>query len=123
VGYAIGVPPAALAGRDRETVPEVASRYLWTTVRHVAGGFCPFRDGSAVATVDPAPDSNPRWTFYSRRGHDLRTRHLRNADGIDPDQQPIRGREPFRAGVTHEFRGDALTPVVDDRLDVVEVDR
>jgi len=69
------------------------------------------------------PTSNPRWTFYSRHGHDLRNRHLRNADGIDPDQQPIRGREPFRAGVTHEFRGDALTPVVDDRLDVVEVDR
>lgn len=49
------VPPGVFAGHDRGSIPRVASRYLRTTIRHVASGFCWFCDGRVRPTVAPAP--------------------------------------------------------------------
>jgi DNA-binding transcriptional ArsR family regulator len=51
---AFAVPPAVLAGRDRETIPDVASRYLRTTIRQQYSGFCWYCNGRVESTVAPA---------------------------------------------------------------------
>lgn len=47
------VPPAALADYDREAIPGVASRFLKTTFRHLAEGFCWYCTGRVEPTVGP----------------------------------------------------------------------
>lgn len=59
VGFQVGVPPAALAGRDREAIPQVAGRYLQTKFQHITNGFCIFCDGPVVPTVKPVHEIAP----------------------------------------------------------------
>lgn len=48
------VPPSIFAGYDREAIPRVANRYLWTRIRHITDGFCWLCDGRVRPTVAPA---------------------------------------------------------------------
>jgi DNA-binding transcriptional ArsR family regulator len=59
VSYRFGVPPAAFAGHDRESIPAVASRYLRTKIERITNGFCPFCDGPLTPTVAPIPELEP----------------------------------------------------------------
>ncbi|AUX10595.1 hypothetical protein AArcSl_2984 [Halalkaliarchaeum desulfuricum] len=47
------VPPAVLAGRDREAIPTVVSDHLRTQFRRIAAGFCRYCSGETVPTVQP----------------------------------------------------------------------
>lgn len=161
-----GVPPSVFAGYDRESVPDVAGRYMRVTFRRIADGFCPFCDGRVRPTVAPMADSLEETpadvpdevadratelplvrydcrrcgatptgglrlafldhpavvSFYYRHGIDLRERSVWEFTGAHPDQQRIRSRDPFRASVTYELDGDAITLVVDESADVVDVE-
>jgi len=41
---------------------------------------------------------------------------------MNPDHQADRRRDPFRASVTDEADGDALTVVVDEHLTVTDIE-
>lgn len=59
VTYQYGVPPAAFAGHDREAFPDVASRYLRTTFRHIDDGFCSFCDGHVEPSIASVREIDP----------------------------------------------------------------
>lgn len=61
--------------------------------------------------------------FYYDRGIDVTGRSIWEIGVPDPNRSEIVEREPFRARVTYRVEGDAVTLTVDDRLDVVGVDR
>lgn len=52
--WAAPVPPAVLAGYDRDDIPDVASQYLRTVSRQAINGFCPFCNGQMKPTVRPS---------------------------------------------------------------------
>lgn len=53
VSAQFGVPPSVLAGRNRKEIPDVAGRYLLTTLQHLVNGFCIYCDGAIDRTVAP----------------------------------------------------------------------
>ncbi len=52
VNYHFVVPPGVFAGHDDETIPQVASRYLYTTFHRIQSGFCWFCEGHTRPTVE-----------------------------------------------------------------------
>lgn len=52
-GWTGAAPPAALAGVDREEIPERISQYFRTTLRQIAVGFCTYCNGQTEPTVGP----------------------------------------------------------------------
>jgi hypothetical protein len=52
-GWEAPVPPAVLAGHDRDEVPAAVSRYLRTTFRQVVDGVCQYCHGRMEPTVGP----------------------------------------------------------------------
>lgn len=52
-GWEAPIPPAALAGHDREELPRIVSQYLRTTFRQVVDGFCQYCRGRTTPTVGP----------------------------------------------------------------------
>ncbi|WP_327054145.1 ArsR/SmtB family transcription factor [Halomicrococcus gelatinilyticus] len=53
---AFAVPPAAFAGHEREEIPQVASRYLRTTIRQQYNGFCWYCEGRVEPSVGTISD-------------------------------------------------------------------
>lgn len=62
-------------------------------------------------------------SFHYDHGIDVRDLSALDFGGFNPDTELIRQRDPFRASVTFEADGDAITLVVDDALDVLDVER
>lgn len=60
VTAAFGVPPAVLAGRDREAIPRLAGQYLRTGFYRLENGFCTYCNGPVERTVEPL-DGDPPW--------------------------------------------------------------
>lgn len=60
--------------------------------------------------------------FYYDRGVDVRDRLMWAFPPLTADCMEIRSRNPLRASVTYSLDGDAITVVVDDRLDVVAIE-
>ncbi|MGM0606039.1 MAG: DUF7351 domain-containing protein [Halobacteriota archaeon] len=50
------VPPGVFAGYDRESIPDVASRYLRSTFQTIKSGFCWYCEGRIRPTVDSVVD-------------------------------------------------------------------
>lgn len=55
-GWQGTVPPAVLADRDLDSVPQVASDHLRTQFRRIATGFCTYCSGHTKPTVGPLAD-------------------------------------------------------------------
>ncbi len=53
VDWVVPVPPAVLAGRDREEIPVVISRYFQTIFQMTANGFCSYCYGQITPKVGP----------------------------------------------------------------------
>ncbi|ERG89407.1 MAG: hypothetical protein J07HX5_01565, partial [halophilic archaeon J07HX5] len=47
------LPPSAIGEFDPETFPDIADRYLKTTLYQMTSGFCPYCDGQVTAEVGP----------------------------------------------------------------------
>ncbi|MEZ3118088.1 winged helix-turn-helix domain-containing protein [Halobaculum sp. MBLA0147] len=61
-------------------------------------------------------------SFYYDHGVDVRDRPVWEFNLTDPDYQTVRGRDPFRVGVTYECGEETLTLVVDETLNVVAIE-
>jgi len=81
-GWAAPVPPAVVAGRDREEIPGTVSRYLRTSFRRVADGFCQYCHGPMEPAVGPAHAMDVGPTAAEEPGDD--------ADGTDPGFPVVR---------------------------------
>lgn len=51
--WTVPVPPAALAGYDREDIPQVVSQYFRTKFQQIINGFCSYCNGQMQPTVGP----------------------------------------------------------------------
>jgi hypothetical protein len=60
--------------------------------------------------------------FFYDHGINVEDRSVWDFPDMDPDHQIVRSRDPFRASVTYEADGDALTVVVDEHLSVVDIE-
>lgn len=52
--WVAAVPPAVLAGYDRDEIPRIVSRYLRTKFRRIVAGFCTYCDGRMERAVGPS---------------------------------------------------------------------
>lgn len=53
-GWVAAVPPAVLAGYDRDEISRVVSQYLRTKFRRIIDGFCTYCDGRVELAVGPS---------------------------------------------------------------------
>lgn len=52
------IPPATLAGRDKDEIPRIAGRYLRTGLSRLESGFCTYCNGPVDRTVLPLVESS-----------------------------------------------------------------
>lgn len=96
--WAAPVPPAVLAGHDREEIPHTVGQYLRTSFRQVVDGFCQYCHGRMTRTVGPYDAMDV--------GQDPAEEAADDADGMDSDLPVIQldcRRCGATAGVTLDY--------------------
>ncbi|MFC7045804.1 helix-turn-helix domain-containing protein [Halobacteriaceae archaeon GCM10025711] len=146
-----GVPPGILEGYDREELPAVIDRWIWTRFGGVVDGFCMNCYGPVTPEVALHDESDDPFllrfvcdrcgdvvkcavgtylryqpvvaAFHAEHGIDLRTTPSWSLDWLYDDHATVVSEDPVEIVVDVELGDDTLTVVIDEDLDIVETTR